>query len=58
MRVPSNEPWLWIPPGIAIVLMVLAINFIGDALSSSLAPRQGALLKDLEQRSLFLPRRK
>jgi len=38
--------------------MVLAINFIGDALSSSLAPRQGALLKDLEQRSLFLPRRK
>ena len=58
MRVLSNEPWLWIPPGIAIVLMVLAINFIGDALSSSLAPRQGALLKDLEQRSLFLPRRK
>ncbi|MFT3943768.1 MAG: ABC transporter permease [Ancrocorticia sp.] len=53
MRVLSNEPWLWVPPGIAIALMVLAINFIGDALSTSLAPRQGALLKDLEQRSLF-----
>ena len=54
MRVPSNVPWLWIPPGIAIVLMVLAINSIGDTLSSNLSPHQGSLLKDLEQRSLFL----
>lgn len=32
IRVLSDQPWLWIPPGVMIVLAVLAINFIGDGL--------------------------
>lgn len=33
-------PWLWLPPGIAIALTVLAINFIGDGLRDAFDPRQ------------------
>ena len=33
-------PWLWLPPGLAIVLTVLAINFIGDGLRDALDPKQ------------------
>jgi peptide/nickel transport system permease protein len=32
-------PWLWLPAGIAIILIVLAINFIGDGLRDALDPR-------------------
>ena len=32
-------PWLWIFPGILIVLIVLAINFLGDGLRDALDPR-------------------
>lgn len=32
-------PWLWLPAGIAIVLTVLAVNFIGDGLRDALDPR-------------------
>ncbi|HET9661840.1 MAG TPA: oligopeptide ABC transporter permease [Thermomicrobiales bacterium] len=35
----ESEPWLWIPPGIAIVLTVLAVNLIGDGLRDALDPR-------------------
>lgn len=35
----SEQPWLWIPPGILILLTVLAINYIGDALRDALDPR-------------------
>lgn len=35
----TNQPWLWIPPGVMIVLTVLSINFIGDALRDALDPR-------------------
>lgn len=28
----TNEPWRWIPPGIAILIVVLAVNFLGDGL--------------------------
>ena len=31
---------VWIPPGICIVLAVLAFNFIGDGLRDALDPRQ------------------
>lgn len=34
-----GQPWLWIPPGLMIVLTVLAINYIGDALRDALDPR-------------------
>lgn len=36
----QENPWLWVPPGMAILLTVLAINFIGDGLRDSLDPRQ------------------
>lgn len=32
--------WLWVPPGVAISLTVLSINFIGDALRDALDPRE------------------
>lgn len=36
----SSMPWLWLPPGAAIALTVLAINFVGDGLRDALDPRQ------------------
>jgi peptide/nickel transport system permease protein len=36
----QENPWLWVPPGMMILLTVLAINFIGDGLRDSLDPRQ------------------
>jgi peptide/nickel transport system permease protein len=38
----ESEPWLWIPPGVAIVLTVLAVNLIGDGLRDALDPRARA----------------
>ncbi len=35
----QGYPWQWAPAGIAIVLTVLAINFIGDGLRDALDPR-------------------
>jgi peptide/nickel transport system permease protein len=35
----ESAPWLWIPPGAAIVLTVLAVNLIGDGLRDALDPR-------------------
>jgi len=32
-------PWLWIPPGAAIALSVLAADFVGDGLRDALDPR-------------------
>lgn len=32
LSVLTSKPWLWIPPGCVIVLLVLCINFVGDAL--------------------------
>lgn len=39
LRVIKYQPWYWIPPGLAIVITVLAINFIGDGLRDALDPR-------------------
>jgi len=35
----ESRPWLWLPPGLAIVLAVLCINFVGDGLRDALDPR-------------------
>lgn len=35
----ENDLWQWAPAGIAIVICVLAINFIGDGLREALDPR-------------------
>ncbi|HWR31390.1 MAG TPA: ABC transporter permease [Negativicutes bacterium] len=32
----SQRPWLWVPPGIALVITVLSINFIGDGVRDAL----------------------
>ena len=32
-------PWTWVPPAIAIALIVLAINFVGDGLRDAVDPR-------------------
>jgi peptide/nickel transport system permease protein len=39
LRVLKFQPWLWIPPGLAIFVTVLSINFIGDGLRDALDPR-------------------
>jgi peptide/nickel transport system permease protein len=35
-----DMPWLWMPPGFAIALTVLAVNFVGDGLRDAFDPRQ------------------
>lgn len=39
MRVLTRFPEAWIPPGMAILLTVLAINFIGDGLRDAFDPK-------------------
>ncbi|NJN84147.1 MAG: hypothetical protein HC802_18965 [Caldilineaceae bacterium] len=39
ITVMEQLPWIWIPPGLMIVVCVLAINFIGDGLRDALDPR-------------------
>lgn len=36
----ETMPWLWLPPGIAIAVTILAVNFVGDGLRDALDPRQ------------------
>ena len=38
----TGKPWLWLPAGLAIILLVVCINLVGDALRDALDPR-GAL---------------
>jgi peptide/nickel transport system permease protein len=39
----ESMPWLWVPPGLMVMLAVLAINFIGDGLRDALDPRTSGL---------------
>ena len=34
----TGKPWLWVPPGLVLVLLVMSVNFIGDALRDALDP--------------------
>jgi len=36
LTVLSEEPWRWIPPGVAVLTAVLAINFLGDGLNEAI----------------------
>ncbi|MGF9695944.1 MULTISPECIES: oligopeptide ABC transporter permease [Paenibacillus] len=36
----TSQPWLWIPPGLIIILSVLSINFIGDGIRDAMDPRR------------------
>ncbi|WP_151736881.1 oligopeptide ABC transporter permease ['Paenibacillus yunnanensis' Narsing Rao et al. 2020] len=40
ISVMTDQPWLWLPPGIMILVTVLAINFVGDGLRDALDPKQ------------------
>lgn len=39
LTVLTNFPWLWLPPGIAISMAVLCMNFVGDGLRDAFDPR-------------------
>ena len=39
LSVLNSLPWLWAPPGLAIFVTILAINFLGDGLRDALDPR-------------------
>ena len=34
----TERPWLWVPPGLTIILLVIAINLVGDALRDAMDP--------------------
>ena len=38
LTVLTSQPWQWLPPGLLIVILVIAINFVGDALRDALDP--------------------
>ena len=38
LTVLTSQPWLWLPPGLMIIVLVIAINFVGDALRDALDP--------------------
>ena len=37
----TSQPWLWLPPGIMIVVLVVSINFVGVALRDAFDPSGG-----------------
>lgn len=39
MSVLENKPWLWVPPGMMVLISVLCVNFIGDGLRDALDPQ-------------------
>ncbi|MDN3357503.1 ABC transporter permease [Actinomadura sp. DC4] len=40
LTVIKTMPWLWLPPGLAVAITVLAVNFIGDGLRDAVDPRR------------------
>lgn len=38
LTVLTSQPWVWIPAGVMIVVLVMAINFVGDALRDAVDP--------------------
>ncbi|WTW98996.1 ABC transporter permease [Streptomycetaceae bacterium NBC_01309] len=36
----ESAPWMWLPPGMAIAVTVLSVNFVGDGLRDAGDPRQ------------------
>lgn len=39
LSVLTDKPWLWVPAGTVIILLVVCINFVGDALRDAFDPR-------------------
>jgi peptide/nickel transport system permease protein len=42
LTVLESKPWLWLPPGLMVLVTILAINFVGDGLRDALDPRSGS----------------
>ena len=34
----TQMPWMWLSPGLMIVVLVICVNFIGDALRDAMDP--------------------
>lgn len=45
LSVLTGKPWLWIPAGAVIILLVVCINFVGDALRDAFDPRNADAFK-------------
>lgn len=35
----TDQPWMWVPAGVVIILLVMCINFVGDALRDAVDPK-------------------
>ena len=35
----TSRPWMWVPPGLALVITILSINFIGNGMRDALDPK-------------------
>lgn len=35
----TSQPWLWVPPGVMIMISVLSVNFVGDGLRDAIDPK-------------------
>ena len=35
----TSKPWLWVPAGVVIIVLVICINFVGDALRDAMDPK-------------------
>lgn len=35
----TTKPWIWVPPGIALVITIIAINLIGEGIRDALDPK-------------------
>lgn len=46
MSVLKNQWWMWIPAGSAVVMMVLAVNFVGDGLRDALDAKSKVCTED------------
>lgn len=42
MSVLNGQWWRWVPPGIMIVIVVLAVNYIGEGIEKAMDPKAGA----------------
>lgn len=40
LRILEEMWWMWLPPGLAIAITVMAVNFVGDGLRDAVDPRQ------------------
>ncbi|MBX9336002.1 ABC transporter permease subunit, partial [Serratia marcescens] len=41
----QRRPWLWMPPGLAIFVTVVAINILGDGLRDALDPKMNGVTR-------------